>query len=394
MKGVKALQFWRPAAAGQFWRPAAAGQFWPRAAAGPALAVTLAALTALLTACSATSGSHAVITVPPSAPATAPASPTTAARSGSAQVFGRIFDNPDVTVTGGRLYVSWQVSAAAAAVPQFELSRIDQTTGAIAATHLLIPGQVGAPLAAGGWLWVPVATSAGESLLRLSPVSLAEAGNLPLGGGSALSVGQGHLADAGGALWVADGGRLLRLSLTTGQLVATIPLPGAATSDVAANKTGTVLVVSEATAGGLGQVQRRNPVSGTETASYQMIGVAAPEVGGIIKSGVWIAEATGMMGYVERFSAETMAPDPATRVEGTNGIRVTVAGGLAWVTQGGNARYDYCADPVTGRILARIPLPDPLQGGVLAVSSRYVYYQSPASNGFYLKRLTAPAACQ
>jgi hypothetical protein len=297
-------------------------------------------------------------------------------------------------MTGGRLYVTYQVNPVNAAVPRFELTRVNQATGAIAATHLLIPGQVGTPLAAGGWLWVPVVTSAGESLLRLNPVSLTQAGNLPVGGESSLNVGQGHLADAGDALWMADGGRLLRVSLQTGQLITTIPLPGAYTSGVAANKNGTVLVVSEATDGGAGQVQRRNPVSGAVIASYRMIGVAAPGVGGVVKSGVWIDESTGMMGYVERFRAATMAPDLATRVEGTNGIRVTVVGGLAWVTEAGNARYDYCADPVTGHVLARIPLPDPLQGGVLAVSSRYVYYYSPASSGFYLKRLTVPAACR
>jgi hypothetical protein len=353
-----------------------------------ALAVTLIAL---LTACSSTPGSTAVISAPPDASTSG--SPAPAARGSAARVFGRIFANPAVTVTGGRLYVAWQVNPVNAAVPQFELTRVDQGTGAIAATHLLIRGQLGAPLAAGGWLWVPIATSASESLLRLNPVSLAETGDLSVSGSNLSVLLGGHLAEAGGALWVADGGRLLRVSLQTGQPVTTIPLPGAATSGVAANKNGTVLVVSEATAGGLGQVQRRNPVSGAVVASYQMIGVAAPEVGGIVKSGVWIAEPTGMMGFVERFSVATMIPDPATRVEGTNGIRVTVVGGLAWVTQGGNARYDYCANPVTGHVLARIPLPDPLQGGVLAVSSRYVYYQSPASDGFYLKRLTAPAAC-
>jgi hypothetical protein len=351
----------------------------------PPLAMTLIAL---LTACSSgtvTSGGG---------PSPVRTSTAHASSAREARVFGRIFANPDVAVTGGRLYVTWQVNAVNAAVPRFELTRVNQATGTIAATHLLIPGQVGAPLAAGGWLWVPVATSDGESLLRLNPVSLTQAGDLPVRGESFLSVGRGHLADAGGALWMADGGRLLRVSLQTGQLITTIPIAGAATSGVAANKNGTVLVVSEATAGGLGQVQRRNPVSGAVIASYQMIGVTAPGVGGVVKSGVWIDEATGMMGYVERFSAATMAPDPGTRVEGTNGIHVTVVGGLAWLTEPGNARYDYCADPVTGRVLARIPLPDPDQGGVLAVSARYVYYDSPASGGFYLKRLTVPAACR
>jgi hypothetical protein len=87
-----------------------------------------------------------------------------------------------------------------------------------------------------------------------------------------------------------------------------------------------------------------------------------------------------------------MAADPATRVGGTNGISVTVAAGLAWVTGGANPKHDYCADPVTGRALAQIQLPAPGQDSLLACSARYLYYQSPA--GFYLMRMSVPAACR
>ena len=184
-------------------------------------------------------------------------------------------------------------------------------------------------------------TPAGWSLLRLNPVGLAGIGDLPAGGGSGEGVGRSsHLAVAGGALWMAAGDRLLRVSLTTGQVIATIPLPGSYSSDVAANQGGTVLVASEADDGGLGRVQRRDPVTGALIASHQMIGVAAPGIGGLIGSGVWVAEATGMMGYIERFRTVTMAPDLATEVGGTNGIDVTVADGLAWVTEGVNPSHD------------------------------------------------------
>src|SRR6516164_6657563 len=49
-------------------------------------------------------------------------------------VFGRVLGNPAVTVTGGQLYVVWQVNRASAAVPRFELARADQATGAVEAT--------------------------------------------------------------------------------------------------------------------------------------------------------------------------------------------------------------------------------------------------------------------
>jgi len=127
-----------------------------------------------------------------------------------------------------------------------------------------------------------------------------------------------------------------------------------------------------------------------------MSGVTAPRIGGVIGPGVWVAEPTGMLGYIERFSAATMAPDPATDVRGSNGISVRIADGVAWVTEQVSSRHDYCADPVTGRMLGRIPLPDPGQDYVSAIASRDVYYTEPAPGGagFYVRRLGVPASCR
>ena len=354
-----------------------------------ALAVALSAVTALLTACTTLPSSTVVITATASSPRTGSAPP-----AASARVFGRIFEDPNVTVTGGRLYVTWQVNSPTAAVPQFDLARVNQVTGAIVAVHLLVPGRVGAPLVAGGSLWVPVARAAGESLLRLNPGGLAETGSVSVRGGSDESVGRGsHLAVAGGALWVAGGDRLLRVSLVTGQVIAALRLPGAATSGVAANGNGTTLVVSEANDSGVGSVQRRDPVTGALLASHPMLGVAAGALDGIIDSGVWLSEPTGLLGYVERFRAATMAPDPATHVSGDSGISAVIADGVVWITDRAAPDRDYCADPVTGRILARVRLPDPRQDDLMAVSRQYLYYDSPASSGFYLNRVPVPGAC-
>jgi hypothetical protein len=343
-------------------------------------------LIAVLTACSTAVNSGTT--------GSAAAGPTARAMPAT-RVFGRVFDNPGVTVTGGRLYVSWQVNPASAAVPQFELARVNQATGAVEATHRMSLGDLGTPLAAGGWLWVTTATSAGESLLRLDPVDLAVTGDLPVTGGSGAGIGRGsHLAVAGGALWVAGGDRLLRAALTTGHVMATISLPGAYMSSVAANGNETVLVVSEANDGGIGSVQRRDPVTGALLASHPMFGVTAPALGEVIDSGVWVSEPTGMLGYVERFRTATMVPEAATDVRGTNGIRAVAADGLIWVTDYvGGARRNYCANPVTGRRLATIPLPDLDHDSLLAISARYLYYDVPATGGFYLKRVPVPAAC-
>ena len=343
----------------------------------------------LLLAGCASAGSSAG---PPRVKATSVALSSTGVSSGG--VFGRVLANPAVTVTGGQLYVAWQVNQPSAKVPRFELARADQATGAIEATRRLVAGYPGTPLAAGGWLWLTISTAAGEQLLRMNPAPLTVAGEISMGAVSYqdLAGRGGDLAVAGGALWAADGNRLLRVSLPAGRVTAAVPLPGAFTSVLSASAGGTVLAVGEADDGGLGSVQRRNPVTGALIASHPMYGVTAPRVG-VIGSGTWVAEPTGMLGYIERFSTATMTPDPATEVGGSNGIDVRVAGGLAWVTEGVNPRHDYCADPVTGRVLGRIPLPGP--ASVLAITGRYVYYQVPAPDetGSYLRRLAVPAGC-
>jgi hypothetical protein len=326
---------------------------------------------------------------------TTAASTTTAGRS-PGSVFGRVLSNPEVAVAGGRLYVAWQVNQPGARIARFELAQAGQASGAVRATRLLPAGDLGPPLVAGGWLWITVSATASERLLRMNPVSLAVTADVTISGRSYQGfTGLGNdLAAAGGALWATSGGRLLRVSPRTGRVTAVISLPGANTSGAGASADGRILIVSEAR-DGVGAVQRRDPVTGALIASHPMLGVAAPRIGGIVDSGAWVAEPTGMMGYIERFSVTAMAPDPATQAEGTNGISVRVAGRLVWISQQGSPARDYCADPVTGRALRRVPLPQPDQDYVTAVTERYAYYLAPAGSGtgFYLRRLGVPAAC-
>jgi hypothetical protein len=299
-------------------------------------------------------------------------------------------------VTGGRLYVAWQVNQPGARIARFELAEAGQASGAVRATRLLPAGDLGPPLAAGGWLWITVSTTANERLLRMNPVSLAVTADVTISGRSYQGfTGLGNnLAAAGGALWATSGGRLLRVSPRTGRVTAVVSLPGANTSGAGASADGGILIVSEAR-DGVGAVQRRDPVTGALIASHPMLGVVAPWIGGVVDSGAWVAEPTGMMGYIERFGVTAMAPDPATQAEGTNGITVRVADGLVWVSQEASPARGYCADPVTGRALGRVPLPQPDQDYVTAVTDRYVYYLAPARSGtgFNLRRLGVPAAC-
>jgi hypothetical protein len=364
------------------------------------LFAALSALCLLLAGCGGaapgTSPASVAAASATTASATTASATTMAAGRPPGSVFGRVLSNPEVAVTGGRLYVAWQVNQPSARIARFELAEAGQASGAVRATRLLPAGDLGPPLAAGGWLWITVSTTANERLLRMNPVSLAVTADVTISGRSYQGfTGLGNnLAAAGGALWATSGGRLLRVSPRTGRVTAVVSLPGANTSGAGASADGGILIVSEAR-DGVGAVQRRDPVTGALIASHPMLGVVAPRIGGVVDSGAWVAEPTGMMGYIERFGVTAMAPDPATQAEGTNGITVRVADGLVWVSQEASPARDYCAAPVTGRALGRVPLPQPDQDYVTAVTDRYVYYLAPARSGtgFNLRRLGVPAAC-
>ncbi len=111
-----------------------------------------------------------------------------------------------------------------------------------------------------------------------------------------------------------------------------------------------------------------------------------------------------MMGYVQRLDAATMTDEgsacreggTSTCVEGTNDVTGRLANGLLWVTQiaGGNAR-NYCADPVTGRTIAPLELPQATEDGVLAITPDRIFYAAPGPGaGQYLRQEAIPGACR
>jgi hypothetical protein len=104
-----------------------------------------------------------------------------------------------------------------------------------------------------------------------------------------------------------------------------------------------------------------------------------------------------MQGFVQRYRTSTLAPVSGTAVEGSNGVGVAVANGLAWVLRAGpEADGSYCANPVTGKKLAAIPLPAPARDDVAGIWGQEVYYAATTGQGVstHLKRVAVPAACQ
>jgi hypothetical protein len=296
-----------------------------------------------------------------------------------------------MTITATGVYLAWEVSPPVRGV-RTELARIDVASARTVATRQLGAVYFDQAVAAGGSLWV--ATS-GEALLRLNPQTLAITGRKWIGGGGNQGFAGHVLAVTGTGLWVAGGDRLLRLSLPGGNVTASVPLPGAAASEVATDSSGTVLIVEETTSLGFGILQRRDPATGALLATSPTVqGIAGLFVGGVIDSGVWVVNVTGLRGYVERFAAQTLAPNAGTQVEGTNGITVQVADGLAWVYPGlGGPGPGFCADPSSDRVLAQLKLPQ--TDHLLAISPHQLFYATPAPNGNeYVEQELLPSGCR
>jgi hypothetical protein len=400
-----------------------------RAAAALATAAPVLVLVLVLVGCTAPGSSSAApsSSASPAASRSARGVQVVARAAGSTPapgpgIFSRVLDNPRVTVTSAGLYVAWFRQQASGIIPPTLLARVNAATGAIEAQREFAGGVVGAPVLADGSLWVTDSTPGRdptpdgdrvpgrELLLRLDPATLAVTGKLAVGGaryGGGDTGQPGQVAFAGGAIWMDGGGLLVRVNpaSVTAELTITLPFPDnsglaehpsvADDSSVAASPDGTVLIVSE-TDQGIGTVQRRDPVAGALLASSPDPGIEAPTLAGVTDSGFWLAAATGMLGYVERLTTATLTRVRSTQLEGTNDIGVRVADGAAWITDGvGGSARNYCADPVTGRRLAALPLPDFSQDYLLAVGAGVLYYAAfdSSGNGWRIATVPVPAAC-
>lgn len=342
-------------------------------------------------------------TTPPATNVTTTAPAPAPANTSLDSVFGQPLKGPaTVTVTADGLYVAITQQSSSGATNS-TLQRVDPTTG-----HAEAAVSLGAPFVqateANGSLWLTTSSTSDVTLIRFDPQTLRETGHWTLGT-PPQQTGVGSMAVAGGGLWVTTGDRLLRLSLSDGSILASVSIPGAVGSDVASDAAGTILIDGRLSQGG-GAVERRDPTTGTLIASYPMSGVTAPRVTGVVGGSVWVSEATGMMGFVERLDATSLRPaptDPAycapsstpTCISGSNAINATTANGLVWITQnsGGDER-NHCADATTGKTLAPLALPQPADDEVVAIGPADVYFTFYNAGAYRLAYKPIPTACR
>ena len=247
---------------------------------------------------------------------------------------------------------------------------------------------------AAGYLWVYGQLHAGRPsvLDEVSPRTLATIRSLSVPGNDPAA----PVAGAAGSVWAGAGRTLLRISVSTGAVLARAVLPsGLELSALAALPAGDVYasavrlnpggaVVLEYTAG----AGRRLAQSGGGALKWSANGAWLTAVPG----GVWVWFRTGMLGLSGLLSAQSLnvvaglstAPDaadsPATGIgtiyDWAMGSSAAYAGGVLWVTTNGGLVA--CVNPVTGRVrdqerVASQPIlvaPDPATRQIVVIMSQ------------------------
>ncbi len=258
----------------------------------------------------------------------------------------------------GSLYLTKHVTPSAEAHTELidELMRLDPTTGRVLAVRSLDSAFAKA-LLVNGSLWVTTAARQSTSLWRLDPRSLGVRSRIILPGAGRPDGLTGSLAVADGQLWVGTD-TLNRVSLASGRVdrVVKLAYPGAV--QVAADPTGRVLLAV------LGYehptyIARLSPHTGAvEARATVSWSIDQPSINGIVDGGAWIYNSGGMAGGSWRIALHTLRPTPVQALAiPAQRSSAQVISGILWVTDpvGGNT-LTYCADPVTGRLRARLPL--------------------------------------
>jgi hypothetical protein len=183
---------------------------------------------------------------------------------------------------------------------------------------------------------------------------------LPGGG-----VGQsGSIAVAGGWLWVVNDNTLIRISPQSGRVAGTRTFSRSRAglgNGVAADPSGRTLVLTVGGPRTGSRVELLNPQTGLPRASSGMFSGTTPELAGVIDGGAWI-NLLAFAGGPARIDLRTLKV--TTRLAPIS-PPAQVLDGMVEVNGKGSWR---CVDPVSGRLLARIP-------AVLAAEGTTAYVQ-------------------
>lgn len=256
------------------------------------------------------------------------------------------------------------------------LARIDRASGIV---HKAGPFPGALRIAVGGGsVWVggsnqyPASPYPGAiGVVRLDPDSLKQLVSVALPGERDQRPLVAAVAASPGQVWLAYGRHLYQLDPKTGAVQSKQSLDGVAASITIDSKTSRLYVGSDAAA-------NQTQATITEWGTATMRKLASDVTGGAGLGGpqiaaagndVWVAFATGMLGQVEHRRASDLSVLPTASSRYTNSVRVYIAGGFVWTTDG-MANQLACLDPVIGAIRASTSLN---LGGVVAGDTAGLY---------------------
>ena len=290
---------------------------------------------------------------------------------------------------GGSLYYSDTSPLGEHTGEIYRMTRVDPLSGRAVATRRF-SGALDDTLLDGGSLWVTTSSGNRTSLWRLDPRSLALRSETAVPSTPYTEEIAGSLAAAGGHLWV-GAGTLDRVSLATGRVDRVVNPRHRGPVQLAADKTGKTLLAI------LGYehptyIARLNPGTGTPLAETTIpLSVSQPTFGGILDGGAWIENTVSTHTTTWRINVNTLkATKTSARLNTTNRISVRVIDGMLWVTRPlAEENLNYCADPVTGRPLAKLP---PLYGDsvLLTADATSIFYTDVPVNAHSVKLERAP----
>lgn len=289
----------------------------------------------------------------------------------------------------GSLYYAYSNPVGEHTGEDYELTRIDTATRHVVATHRFT-SVLDQTLLAAGTLWVTTTNGTVTWLWRLDPRSLRVRSEEQLPASRFTEGIAGSLAAADGHLWVGNG-LLDRVALRTGRVDRVVKPSHQGPVQVAADPAGRVLLAT------LGYehptyVARLNPDTGAPLSELTVPkSNSQPTLRGVVDGGAWIENTVDSKTSTWRISLSTLKPTKATTWEATaGGISVRTIDGVLWVTKPvGEGNLNYCADPVSGRPLARLPLL-PGDSVFLTADATSFFYTDVPVNAHSVKLETAP----
>jgi len=253
------------------------------------------------------------------------------------------------------------------------VARIDRRTQAVVKAGPF-PGALHMAVGSGG-VWV-----AGNRLMLLDADSLKQLTEIALPAETAGSI---EVVASTAGVWIAHGGHLYQLDPKTGRTLQTRTFSGIAVSIALSPNGGRIYVGADTNLSlwnpGVATIAAFDTTTMNQVASTQSDGASlgGPRVAAA-NDAVWVAIATGMQGHVERRRASDLShqPVPVAEQRHSNSVRVYVAGGFVWTTDGQAGRLE-CLDPQTGSVLSSKEFP---LAGVVAGDSASIYVAG--STGF------------